>query len=206
MTEFDTPPPGRVGFPSESGTLEWKDVRQLESRDFVCGYCGKDVSSSRGYSDSAGAARIYICHRCSRPTFVLGPVQVPGPLSAAEIEHLPPAVEGLWGEARRGSTVRVWTLVVMACRKMLMNVAVDQGAREGLKYSAYVEWIAKNKLAPGNEDWVERIRDNGGEANHEIQASSEDDARDLMDFLEHLLRTVYEFPVRMRAKRQDGSS
>lgn len=183
------------------GTLLWTGGHtNLHSRDYVCGHCGKDVSSSVGYTDEAGVGRIYICHRCGRPTFFMNDDQVPGPLPGDEIEHLPDEVEMLWEETRRCFSAGAWTAVVMCCRKMLMNVAVDQGAREGLQYSAYVDWIARNKLAPGNGDWVERIRDTGGEANHAIAAKEKDDALDLISFLGHLLRTVYEFPAKMRKK------
>lgn len=198
MTEYTPDVTQRIEHPSTP--IDWSGLENMPPKDFVCGHCGRDVTAEKGYRSAGDAGLIYICHRCKRPSFFANDSQVPGPTPGAEIEHLPEAVEELWGELRRAMSVRSWTLVVMACRKMLMNVAVDQGAKEGLKYSAYVDWIAKNKLAPGNMEWIERIRDIGGEANHVIAASDETDALDVVSFLEHLLRTVYEFPGKMRKK------
>jgi len=45
---------------------------------------------------------------------------------------------------------------------------------------------------------VDHIRQKGNEANHEIKVMTAQDARDLVSFLEMLLKFVYEFPAKIR--------
>lgn len=83
----------------------------------------------------------------------------------------------------------------MCCRKMLMNIAVQQGAAEGLKFIEYVNFLADNGFIPPNgKHWVDHIRKKGNEATHEIALMTEQDARELISFIEMLLRFVFEFP------------
>ena len=50
-----------------------------------------------------------------------------------------------------------------------MNIAVVQGAEEGLKFIEYVEYLASNGFIPPNgKGWVDHIRQKGNEATHEI--------------------------------------
>lgn len=45
--------------------------------------------------------------------------------------------------------------------------------------------------------WVDHIRNKGNEANHEIVIMSKEDAKNLLTFMEMLLRMMYEFPAKM---------
>ena len=83
----------------------------------------------------------------------------------------------------------------MLSRKMLMNIAVGEGAQEGLSFVGYVEYLAdKGFIPPNGKAWVDYVRKRGNEANHEIALMGEADARALITFVEMLLRFVYEFP------------
>lgn len=76
-----------------------------------------------------------------------------------------------------------------------MNVAVQQGAKENLKFIEYVNYIADQGYVPPNgKHWVDHIRKKGNEATHEIAVMGEADARELIVFIEMLLRFIYEFP------------
>jgi len=78
---------------------------------------------------------------------------------------------------------------------MLMHLAVAQGAKEGLAFIDYVDFLVKSGYVPPNgKHWVDHIRKKGNEANHEIVLMKEDDAKDLITFIEMLLRFIYEFP------------
>ena len=81
---------------------------------------------------------------------------------------------------------------------MLMNIAVAQGAGEGLKFIEYVEYLAANGFIPPNgRAWVDHIRRKGNEATHEIALMKKVDAEELIAFVEMLLKFVYEFPARV---------
>ncbi len=63
----------------------------------------------------------------------------------------------------------------------------------------YVCFLADNVWIPPNgREWVDEIRKRGNEQNHEIVLATREDAAELLDFIEMLLRFVYEFPARMR--------
>ncbi len=84
----------------------------------------------------------------------------------------------------------------MLCRKILMHIAVQQGAAENLKFIDYVDYLStKNFVPPNGKHWVDHIRKKGNEANHEVALMSETDAKELIVFVEMLLKFIYEFPM-----------
>jgi hypothetical protein len=98
--------------------------------------------------------------------------------------------------------VNAYTAAVMCCRKLLMNVAVSEGAKEGLKFSQYVKYLAdEGHIPPKVTKWVDYIRNKGNDANHEIEIMAREDAERLIKFSEMLLRIMYEYP----AEVQDAS-
>jgi len=81
-----------------------------------------------------------------------------------------------------------------------MNIAVQQKAKEGLKFIEYVEFLSDNGYIPPNgKGWVDHIRKKGNEATHEILLMSQTDAVELIGFVEMLLKFVFEFPNRVPA-------
>lgn len=82
-----------------------------------------------------------------------------------------------------------------------MNIAVAQDAKEGASFISYVTYLAdKGFVPPNGRGWVDHIRDKGNEANHEIKLMAQQDAEELISFLEMLLKFIYEFPNRVPAK------
>ena len=76
-----------------------------------------------------------------------------------------------------------------------MNISVHQGAKEGLKFIEYVEYLSRNGYIPPNgKMWVDHIRKKGNEATHEILLMNQQDASELISFIEMILRFIYEFP------------
>jgi len=114
---------------------------------------------------------------------------------------VPDAVGSLYEEARRAIAANAPTAAVMACRKLLMNVAVQEGADGDMKFIEYVNWLEENNyMPPKGRGWVDRIKDVGNEANHEIPDVDPDKARQVLAFTEGLLRFVYEFPAQAGAE------
>lgn len=80
-----------------------------------------------------------------------------------------------------------------------MHIAVDQGADPGKNFIQYVEYLsAAGYVPPNGKEWVDEIRTRSNEANHEIVLMSESDAIQLLDFVEMLLKFIYEFPSRIK--------
>ena len=83
----------------------------------------------------------------------------------------------------------------MICRKILMNIAVNKGSTHGKNFLEYVEFLdQEGYLPPGGKGWVDYVRKRGNEANHEIQLMKAEDAQGLINFVELLLKFIYQFP------------
>lgn len=187
----------------KEGSAAWYQPHNLPNTKYVCGFCNTSVSSIKGYKlglhgDGSGAqlGAVYICPNCGGPSF-FNPVgrRYPTPALGNSVQHVPPNLTFLYEEARRCSSQNCFTGAVLLCRKMLMNIAVQQGASEGLKFIDYVNFISdKGFVPPNGKHWVDHIRKKGNEATHEIAIMVEQDAKELISFVEMLLRFIYEFP------------
>lgn len=144
---------------------------------------------------------IYLCPHCDFPTFFgistrdNTPYQLPGSKPGESVANLPVDLNMLYEEARQCVASGCYTASVMISRKMLMNIAVAHGAKEGESFQKYVEYLeSKGYVPPNGKQWVDHIRQRGNEANHEIALMSEADAMLLVTFVGFLLRFIYEFP------------
>lgn len=190
--------------------LGWVNADDLSSKSFVCGHCGNQLASAKGYSATAfvsggryTAAYIYICHHCTNPTyFSQNGDQIPGSAFGGVVAHVPAEdVEPLYEEARNCMKVNAYTAAILCCRKLLMNIAVAQGAGEGLRFAEYVNYLAdQGYLPPNGKKWVSHIREKGNEATHEIRIMDREDAEELIEFSEMLLRFIYEYPAKIEDK------
>ncbi len=191
--------------------FSWNHAGNLPSREFNCGHCGAQIASERGYSTqginvtAAGPRHgyIYICHKCTRPTFFdLEGNQVPGtPFgeSLPEIDNR--SVNDVYEEARRATSANCYTAAVLCCRKLLMHIAVAKGAVPGETFADYVDYLAnKNFVPPDARAWVDHIRKMGNEANHDIVIVKREDAEELLKFVEMLLTLVFVFPATVKKK------
>lgn len=192
--------------------MEWYQVQGVPTRAFTCGFCSTSVSSNSGFNVVAAPGQlqgwgIYICPNClAGNIFDANGQQFPVAAIGKAVSNVPGGLNELYEEARRCTTSGCNTAAVLVCRKMLMNIAVTQGADEGLKFIEYVEYLSKSGYVPPNgKHWVDHIRRKGNEATHEIALMKDSDAKELLTFLEMLLRFIYEFPA-MVPKSSKGSS
>lgn len=187
----------------------WWEKKSLQSRQYVCGHCGSKVGSDKGYEcvmvtlsptgrdERRVTAQILICPGCNYPTLIARGkgIQVPAPLPGREIQHLPPDIDALYTECRKSAAQGAYTAAVMLCRKLLMHIAVDQGAPKNQGFREYVDFLADQGFVPPNgKQWVNHIRELGNEANHEIRVMTLEEAHRLITFVEMLLIFLYELP------------
>jgi hypothetical protein len=136
----------------------------------------------------------------AKDTIPHGGGQVPGVAFGAGVDALPPTVESLYSEARRCMSINAYTSTALACRKLLMNVAVDKGAKGSQKFAFYVDWsVEEGYVPPGGKGWVDHIRKMGNEATHEIELIEGHTAEQVMAFTEMLLKFAYEFAAKAGA-------
>ncbi len=108
---------------------------------------------------------------------------------------MPTELQSLYDEMRLCIGATAFTSAVLTARKMLMHIAVEEGAKEGKSFLEYIQYLNENNyIPPRGHGWVDYIRLRGNEANHEIAIMVEQDAVGLLKFLEMLLRFIYEFP------------
>lgn len=175
--------------------MAWNNEANIESKQYTCGYCGNLIASSRGFFSKTGGLRIYICPHCDLPSFFDSRSQIPGVAPGNNVEHLPEEVDSLYSETRKCVSIGSYTSAVLSCRKLLMNIAVEKGAKKGESFLFYVSYLADEGYVPPNgKGWVDHIRKKGNEATHEIELMSQDDATELIQFAEMLLKFIYEFP------------
>ncbi len=181
----------------------WYKLQRLENQAFICGYCNTNVSSIDGYKlgehgDGSGkqVASLHICPNCGGPIFFTQSGEYrPSPALGNTVQYVPNELNKLYEEARRCTSENCYTGSVLLCRKMLMNIAVEQGAKEGRQFIEYVTYLSDNGYTPpSGKHWVDHIRKKGNEATHEIAVMSKDDANELIIFIEMLLKFIYEFP------------
>lgn len=187
----------------------WLNTQRIEALSYICGYCGAYVASYEGYVQHTNmviSGHIYICHNCENPTYKSrkGGI-VPSPTFGNTVEHIPiKEVEDLYNEARNCMRANASTAAILCCRKLLMNIAVSKGAKEGISFIQYVEFISdKGFVPPDAKEWIDHIRKKGNEATHEIAIMRREDAEELITFIEMVLKIVYEFPTKIKNRAKE---
>jgi hypothetical protein len=184
--------------------VQWHKAHSLPPRSWVCGHCETRVSNDLGYAYGNRAAAIYLCPGCGKPTYFEGDVQLPGVAFGSDVPHVPDGVGRLYAEARNCLKVNAPTASVLAYRKLLMNVAVQEGAKENQQFVEYVNYLDDNGFVVVKaRGWVDH-RLKGNDATHEIPEMSRPDAEELLTFAETLLRTIYDYPARQSVLTRAG--
>ena len=185
--------------------MEWHGASKHAAIPFRCGFCDREVASDTGYvahSNDRGRrfliANVRICPRCSQPTYFISDKQVPNVTPGNDVANVPNDVRALYQEARMCIAANAPTAAVLTCRKLLMNIAVAEKASTGQSFLDYVAYLSdKGFVPPNGKHWVDHIRKKGNEANHEITLMTKDDAIELVEFCEMLLKFIFEFPNRV---------
>ena len=86
--------------------MGWNNVQGIQSKSFVCSFCGNQVASEAGWysSDVHGQSRsyIYLCHLCGNPSyFDRNGKQYPGVPYGGTVKHISETgIEQIYEEAR----------------------------------------------------------------------------------------------------------
>ncbi|MFC3906646.1 DUF4145 domain-containing protein [Clostridium disporicum] len=105
----------------------------------------------------------------------------------------------IYNEARGCYSVNAYTATVLSCRKILMNIACNEGAEEGKSFIKYIDYLNdKGYIPPNGREWVDIIRKLGNEATHKLETKNEEDAKLALNFTGMLLKFIYELPSMLR--------
>lgn len=187
--------------------LSWTGESYMKENRFRCGYCGSLTSSVKGlalkFKETVHSSIIqdknngvYICTHCDMPTFLWDEYQVPGNNYGSEVLNVPEMLESIYNEARNAYSSGAYTGTVLLCRKLLMHIAVELGAKENLRFIEYVNYLENhNHITVRSKDWVDSIRKNGNASTHEIDIASKEEAERMIKFSEMILKTNFEYPA-----------
>jgi len=178
----------------------WYEVPQIKEKSFLCWSCMNNVAGDRGYFQKDTDRKIYICPNCEAPNYFNNTgTQYPGIKYGNIVKAVPDDVFQIYEESRNCFSVNAFTGSALLSRKILMNIAVTKGAEEDKTFGFYVDWLNnKNFLPPDGKEWVDHIRKIGNQGTHEIKSISKEDAEELINFCEMLLKFIFEFPARMK--------
>lgn len=176
-------------------------------QQFVCGHCGTDTTPALGLRNvwSVTARQIgcpqtreiRICTNCLVATTFVDNRQIPRPLQGEpfETKHQSEDVEMiviLYDQARYAIRVGAASCAVLMFRKLLMHIAVEQRADEGMKFGDYCDYLKSEAVVGKPQHAVlDRIRKAGNEENHEIRSAAGEEADDLLDMVSVLIKTIY---------------
>lgn len=168
--------------------------------DYHCAHCGHDVTGivvARYVEQTIyGLERAtwLLCPSCGDASIITrSGDQFPAPIPGPDLQGLPPDISAAYDEARRCLGISALTACSMMCRKILMHVAVEKGARAGEPFEKYVNYLQEQGyIAPTMKPWVDRIRQLGNEGAHDLEAPSREATDSVLAFTGGLLRVVYE--------------
>ena len=181
-----------------------------------CPHCGASnmvrVAALTARADGLGSVedsgvRWLRCAACGDGAVARGATVCPGSRPFASVEGLPEVDAQIWDEARTCFGATAYTAAVMLCRKLLFHIAVDKGLpprndkdrapsfKECVNYLESEGVITKTMLG-----WVDRIKDVGNDANHEVTLVSKADAEAVGAFTQQLLTLAYALDEMMRAQ------
>jgi hypothetical protein len=164
---------------------------------YTCGHCSQKVSGATlciVAPEPNCVLRWLNCPECGNPSVqdAEGVIH-PGSLFGPVIQGLPPDVNSAYDEARRTMSVAGYTSCELICRKILMHVAVDKGAKEGQSFTTYIDHLEQQHyISPNMKKWVDLIRTNANESTHTLATPDKKRAESTLLFTAELLRIVYE--------------
>ena len=176
---------------------EWRNPETLISLSFVCWNCNNNVASDKGYQtpDGNSKKRIYICPHCKAPNvFDVNGKAILSPLLGKEIKKLPENIMNVYEEVRKCIQSNCFTGAVMLMRKIIMNVAVHEGAEKNKSFAEYINYLCDNGIVhKKSKNKADSVRELGNNANHEIENRTQEEAQNCFEFIELLLMANYEF-------------
>ena len=181
-----------------------------EIRNTKCYHCEKEVSLIVVAITSVTATNPllspvpiewYWCPSCGYPSSSIYKIFLPSSKGGHMVKGLPNEIQEIYDEIRCAAGVNAYRACDMLCRKILMHIAVEKGAKKGESFSSYVDYLANtHTISEPMKPWVDMIRKHGNEQAHEIKTRDLESSRKTLQFTTLLLETVYEADYIMNSK------
>jgi len=159
---------------------------------YTCGHCGAKVAGA--VVSMWNSIRWVLCTACLEGSVITSTGDVfPGEVFGPLIDGLPKDVGEAYDEARSCMAVGAFIAAESVCRKILMHVAVEKGAKAGGDFAGYITHLEKEGfVTPPMKPWVDLIRKHGNTAQHKLDPPDKDRAEGTVMFTAELLRLIYE--------------
>jgi hypothetical protein len=187
----------------------------------TCPHCGREVRfdvHAQVMPVSGESHQLHQCQACAGVVYRLTDGHpatrtiAQWPLKGVRPVHpaVPAPIAADWFEAHLCLTIGAFRGAAAMARRAVQGVAVEQGAKDGKLYSQLKELETRATLHPTMVEWAEHIRLLGNVAAHPgtdgLDTVSEEEARDVVRFLDELLRWLYELPAETAAARAARSA
>lgn len=182
-------------------------------KSFECGYCGRFVVGNElidaafslpySYAMTGKTIGLFTCPSCQKPTFideVFNNIQVPLPKKDNEFNNIPSKLNRVYQEVLDAYSVEAFTATTLLCRKLLMSMAVDLGAKENQTFAEYIKFLDDGYIPRNYHKWVDRVIKINSQATHNLDINSKEEADMNLLFCKVVLLWDYEMPNRFKTK------
>ena len=183
---------------STGSQASWFDVK--------CAHCGgpQMYKVAATTSSTVPTAMWLRCPLCLKG-MVLNDGQVsPGVMPHHEPMGMPPDESAIWNEARACLSVGANSAAVLLCRKLLLHIAVSEGLPaknekdRAPTFAACVDHLIDEGVVSARmRKWVEKVKDIGNDATHELTPITAQQAAEISTFTLQLLVLAYEMDARL---------
>jgi hypothetical protein len=179
----------------------WQGISNVRPASFTCWNCGNKVSSEKAYQSydtynpTHVGSTIYICPHCKAPVVLDDEKkQIVLPLPGKEISKLPENILVVHSEIRKCMQSGCFNGAIMLMRKLIMHIAVEEGAEEGKSFVEYIDYLYNNGNIPKkSKNKSDSVRTLGNNTNHKIENRTQEEAQNCFELVELLLKVNYEF-------------
>ena len=168
--------------------------------NYACGHCGTDVGGIAVCYQVFPLAIWLRCPNCSNGSVWSGEGLYPPSLSSSraytvDVDGLPDNIAQAYHEARKAISVQMYTSCEMMYRKILVNVAVDKGAKKKHTWNhrKCIRYLVKKGYVAGlGTRMASFVRLAGDQSTHEIEPPSRYMAEQTLKFTAMVLEEVYD--------------
>lgn len=176
-----------------------------------CPYCGvRSTTKWQSQDDGKSSSfRVYKCDNCHELILFV----VKGNKAVAQYpmripkldKSIPDKVREDYTEAIKCFDVGANKASVVMCRRALQNSVIDKGAKKGRLVDQIDELYGSQIITKDIKDWAHEIRLTGNIGAHPdedgLQDVTQEDADELIKFMEEYLNYVYIMPAKVAKKR-----
>lgn len=167
---------------------------------YACGHCGKDVGGAAVCYQVFPLAIWLRCPNCFNGSVWSGEGLYPPSLSSSraytmDVAGLPDNIAHVYHEARKAISVQMHTSCELLCRKILVAVAVDKGAKGKTtrNHKTCIRYLVRKGHVAGLETGMASfVRLAGNQSTHEIRSPSLDRAEQTLKFTAMVLKRMYD--------------